>query len=189
MQQLLAYIHSITPFSEKSWQTLLPALTELEFKKDQLLLEKGEICDALFYINKGYCRAFQRKDGREINTAFFFENDIAANINSFVGGKPSAFSIQACEDTTVIRFDKKGLRTAGALDPEIEVLGKKCLQQIAVRQEKLSQIDKLMTAQERYEYLAAEYPVLLQRVPLTQLASYLGIARETLSRIRSRRHW
>lgn len=87
----------------------------------------------------------------------------------------------------MIRFDMKTLREVSALDPAIETLGRKCLQLIAARQEKHAAMFKLMTAQERYEYLEQTDTRLLQRVSLTQLSSYLGIARETLSRIRSRR--
>jgi CRP-like cAMP-binding protein len=187
MDNLLTYIYSLTPFSEKGWDILSPALTTMQFPKDQYLLHAGEVCDALFFVSKGYCRAFYDKDGQDINTAFFFENDIATNINSFAKGEKSEFSIQACEALTVVRFDKKKLRAAAEQDPEIEILGRKCLQQIAAKQETHAALYKLMTAQERYEYLEKYAPEMLQRVSLTQIASYLGVARETLSRIRGRR--
>ncbi|PSL48298.1 CRP-like cAMP-binding protein [Chitinophaga niastensis] len=187
MKNLLAYIHSLTNFSAESWEILSPALTTITFEKDQYLLEAGKVCDALFFVSGGYCRAFYDKDGQEINTDFFFENDIATNINSFAKAEKSEFSIQACEDVTVVRFDKKKLREAAEHDPEIDGLGRKCLQQIAAKQEKHAAMYKLMTAQERYEYLEKYAPEVLQRVSLTQIASYLGVARETLSRIRSRR--
>lgn len=187
MEKLLKYIHSLTDFSENSWQTLQPALHKMELRKDEYLLTAGKMCDALYFVNNGYCRAFYDKDGQDINTAFFFENDIATNINSLATGEPSAFSIQAAEPLSVIRFDVKTLREVSALDPAIDTLGRKCLQLIAARQEKHAAMFKLMTAQERYEYLEQTDARLLQRVSLTQLSSYLGIARETLSRIRSRR--
>ncbi len=187
MKNLLTYVDSLTSFSEENWNILSPALTTIEFKKDQYLLQAGKICDALFFVSKGYCRAFHDKDGQEINTNFFFENEIATDINSFAKGEKSEFSIQACEDLTVIRFDSKKLREAAKQDPEIEVLGRKCLQQIAIKQEKHAALYKLMTALERYEYLEKNTPEILQRVSLTQISSYLGIARETLSRIRRRR--
>ncbi|WP_142687704.1 Crp/Fnr family transcriptional regulator [Chitinophaga polysaccharea] len=97
------------------------------------------------------------------------------------------FSIQASEPLTAVRFDKKKLREVSLRDPAIETLGRKCLQQIAIKQEKHAAMFKLMSPQERYEFLETHDPALLQRVSLTQLASYLGVARETLSHIRSRR--
>ncbi|WP_089904311.1 Crp/Fnr family transcriptional regulator [Chitinophaga arvensicola] len=187
MENLLRYIHSLTPFSEESWQTLQPALTEMELQKDEFLLEAGKVCHALYFIDSGFCRAWYNKDGQDINTAFFFENDIATNISSLATGEKSAFSIQAAEQLSVVRFDVKTLREVSAKDPAIDALGRKCLQLIAAKQEKHAAMFKLMTAQERYEYLQQQDGRLLQRVSLTQLSSYLGVARETLSRIRSRK--
>lgn len=187
MENLLRYIHTLTPFSPENWQALAPALTKVTLCKDEFLLETGKVCDALFFISSGYCRAFQDKDGHDINIAFFFENDIATNIHSFATGERSAFSIQALEPLSAVRFDKKKLREVSLHDPAIEALGRKCLQQIAIKQEKHAAMFKLMNPQERYEFLETYDPALLQRVSLTQLASYLGVARETLSRIRSRR--
>lgn len=187
MKDLLAYIHSLMPFPEASWEVLLPALTPMSFGKGAYLLQEGKACNALYFVRQGYCRAFYNKEGQEINTDFFFEQDIATSIGSFATGEPSAFAIQACEALDVVRFDKQLLRAASAQDLQIEALGRLCLRQIAIRQEKHSALYKLMTPLERYEYLEQSVPEMLQRVSLTQLASYLGVARETLSRIRSRR--
>lgn len=187
MEAVLAYIHSLGDFSAASWGILSPALTKVSVEKGGWLLQKGQVCDALFFIEQGFCRAFYEQDEQEINTDLFFENDIATNIASFAKGAPSAFALQACEDLTAIRFDKTKLREAGRLDPAIETLGRNCLQQIAIRQEKHNALFKLLTAEERYAYLEQHSPAILQRVSLSQLSSYLGVARETLSRIRKRR--
>lgn len=121
------------------------------------------------------------------NTGFFFENDIATNINSFGSGQQSAFSIVACEPLTAIIFDKNKLFQAAKESNEIEALGRNCLRVFASRQEEFATLFKLYSAQERLAYLETNYPAMLQRVPLAQLASFLGVARETLSRIRKRR--
>ncbi|WP_212001583.1 Crp/Fnr family transcriptional regulator [Chitinophaga sp. HK235] len=187
MKNLLAYIHSLTTFSEQNWEHLLPALTVAQYRKGDYLLKAGQVCDALFFISRGYCRAYYDKDGVDINTDFFFEDEIATNINSYGRREQSAFAIQACEDTEVVRFDRELLLAAAAKDPQIETLGRLCLQRIAAKQEKHTALFKLMSAQERYAYLEEHYPEMLQRVSLSQLSSFLGIARETLSRIRARR--
>jgi CRP-like cAMP-binding protein len=187
MEQLLRYIHSLTEFSAQSWQILLPALTKTSVKKGVHLLKEGDVCHTLFYIEKGYCRSYHVKDGVEKNTAFFFENDIATNIASFGSDAPSAYFIQACKPLTAVAFDKVKLMEASRLSPEVETLGRKCIRAFAVKQEEQSTLFTLYTAQERYEYIERQHPHLLQRVPLTLLASYLGVARETLSRIRKRR--
>lgn len=66
MENLLRYIHALTPFTQQNWQTLAPALTAITVAKDEYLLETGKVCDALFFVSSGYCRAFQDKEGQDI---------------------------------------------------------------------------------------------------------------------------
>lgn len=187
MQNLLKYIHSLTDFSEKSWETLLPALTKVKIEKGGYLLKEDQVCDSLYFIDEGYCRSYFNKDGFEKNTAFYFEGEIVTNINSFANNQKSSYYIQACEPLAAILFDKDKLFKAAKQAPEVELLGRKCLRTIAAKLEEHANLFKLFTAQERYEFLEQNQPEMLRRVSLTQLSSYLGIARETLSRIRKRR--
>ncbi|SMO74113.1 cAMP-binding domain of CRP or a regulatory subunit of cAMP-dependent protein kinases [Chryseobacterium rhizoplanae] len=187
MQNLLKYIRSLTPFSDESWNMLQPALSEKDYKKNELMLQEGQICHSLFYIDKGFCKSYYEIEGVIKNTGFFFENEIATNISSFGSGQQSEFNIIACEEIHAIIFDKAKLFEAAGKAPEIETLGRHCIRQFASRQEEFSNLFKLYTAQERLEYIEAKYPEMLQRISLTQLSSFLGVARETLSRIRKRR--
>lgn len=77
MDNLLKYIRSLTNFSDKSWELLQPALTIKVFKKNELLLKQGQVCNSLFYIDNGYCKSYYGIDGVVKNTGFFFENEIA----------------------------------------------------------------------------------------------------------------
>jgi len=187
MTDLLTFIHSFSEFSEESWNLLRSIIIEAEFKKNDYLVQADKICNSLFFIRKGYCRAFNIQDGLEINTCFYFENDIATNMNSYVFNEKSSFAIQACEPILAYRFDKNKVSEISRVAPEIELIAKRNLQMIAARQEKQLELYRLLTARRRYEYLEKNQPEIIQRVPLTQLSSYLGVARETLSRIRSKR--
>ncbi|HAS44334.1 MAG TPA: Crp/Fnr family transcriptional regulator [Microscillaceae bacterium] len=187
MDNLLKYIRSLTAFSDESWEILQSALTKQVFKKGEYLLSEGQVCNTLFYIDEGYCKSCYLIDGTFKNTDFFFEDEIVTNINSFGKGEKSTFNIISCEPLTAILFDKQKLITASQQSNEIEVLRRKGLQLSATKQEKKSMILQLFSTQERLEYYEKECPELLQRVPLSQLASFLGVTRETLSRIRKRR--
>ena len=187
MNNLLKYIRSLTNFSDKSWELLQPALTKREFNNNELLLKEGQVCNSLFYIDNGYCKSYYDIDGVVKNTGFFFENEIATNINSFGNGQKSEFNIIACEPLTTIVFDKDKLFQVAKQVNEVETLGRNCIRLFATKQEEFSTLFKLYSAQERLEYLETKYPEMLQRVSLSQLASFLGVARETLSRIRKRR--
>lgn len=187
MDALLQYIQTLANFSNESWHLLQPALTKKTFKRKELLLEEGRVCNSLFFIKKGYCKSFYLIDGTVKNTAFFFENEIATNISSFGSGQKSEFSIVACEPLTTVIFDKEKLFQAARQAAEIETLGRNCIRLFAARQEEFSNLFKLYSATERMEYLEARHPEMLQRVSQSQLASFIGVARETLSRIRKRR--
>ena len=184
---LLTFIHSFSDFSEESWDLLRSIIIEAEFKKGDHLVEADKVCNSLFFIRKGYCRAFNIQDGIEINNCFYFENDIATNMNSYVFNHKSTFAIQACEPVSAYRFDKSDVFEISKKAPEIELIAKRNLQLIAAKQEKQLELYRLLTARQRYEYLEKNQPEIIQRVSLTQLSSYLGVARETLSRIRNRR--
>ncbi|MBB6331381.1 CRP-like cAMP-binding protein [Chryseobacterium sediminis] len=187
MQNLLKYIRSLTSFSDESWTILQPALSERNYRKNELMLQEGEVCHSLFYIDKGFCKSYYEIDGDIKNTGFFFENEIATNISSFGSGQKSEFNIMACEELQVVIFDKTKLFEAAGNTPEIETLGRHCIREFASRQGEFSDLFKLYTAKQRLEYIESQHPEMLQRVSLTQLASFLGVARETLSRIRKRR--
>jgi CRP-like cAMP-binding protein len=187
MTDLLTFIHSFSDFSEESWDLLRSIIVEVEFKKGDYLAEPDKICNSLFFISKGYCRAFNIQDGIEVNTCFYFENDIATNMNSYVFGQKSSFAIQACESTITYRFDKSKVLEISKKAPEIELIAKRNLQMIAAKQEKQLELYRLLTARHRYEYLEKNQPEIIQRVSLTNLSSYLGVARETLSRIRNKK--
>lgn len=187
MENLLRYIHSLTNFSDESWGLLQPALSKKKFKKNELLLKAGQVCNSLFYIDEGYCKSFYEVDGVIKNTGFFFENSVATNVKSFGNGSRSEFSIMACEPVTAILFDREKLFKAASQSPEIETLGRHCIRLFASTQEEFATMFNRYNAEDRLTYIEKNHRQILERVQLTQLASFLGIARETLSRIRKRR--
>lgn len=152
MENLLKYIHSLTEFSDESWELLQPALTKKKFNKNEFLLKEGQVCDSLFYIDNGYCKSYYEIDGIKKNTFFFFENDIATNIESFGSGRKSEFNIAACETLTTIIIDKKTLFQAAKQAPEIETLGRNCIRLFASKQEEFSNLFKLYSPGQRLVY-------------------------------------
>ncbi|ROI06332.1 Crp/Fnr family transcriptional regulator [Chryseobacterium sp. G0240] len=187
MTRLLSYIRSLTSFSDESWTLLQPALSQKLYRKNELILKEGDICNSLFYIDQGFCKSYYEIEGVVKNTDFFFEDEIATDIRSFGSGQTSEFNIVACEETYITILNKEKLFEAAEQSPEIEALGRHCIRRFASKQEEFATLFKLYSVQERLEYLEKKYPEMLKRVSLTQLASFLGVARETLSRIRKRR--
>ncbi|HTL10684.1 MAG TPA: Crp/Fnr family transcriptional regulator [Chitinophagaceae bacterium] len=185
MNNLKKYIHSVTDFSDQSWVILSHCLSEIQCKKNEPLLKEGQICNSIFFISSGACKSCYNLDGKEINTAFYFENDFATNIKSLRASSKSAYSIKAHEKTKAIVIDKIKLLDAYKQSHQIETFGRKILELIMAKQEEHANSFKLLTPKQRFDALVSEHPDFLQRVSLTQTASYLGISRETVSRFRA----
>lgn len=186
MNDFRKYINTFTNLSETGWELMMQCAAPLKLTRKELLLKEGQVCDAVFFIVSGLCRSSYHLDGKEINTGFYFEQDFVTNIKSLRQNTPSEYFIQACEPTELIRLDKQKLLEAYQRSPEVETFGRKVLELLVSRQEEHANTFKLLSPKQRFDNLMASRPDFMQRVSLTQTASYLGISRETLSRFRSR---
>jgi CRP-like cAMP-binding protein len=164
---------------------IFEAISQQEFSKGDVVLKQGEVCTTIYFVEKGYLRTFIDKEDKEINVNFTIENNFTTNLKSLRSGTPSETTIQAAEPTTIFKFDNDKLLGLYKISPEIESFGRKLLEQLLMELEEHTHLFKIYSPTERYQYLQTHKPEILQRISLSQLASYLGIARETLSRIRS----
>ena len=183
---LFKKITDLTEISVSSIDKLFQIANQRQYKKGNIILKQGQICQTIIFVEKGYLRTFIDKDGKEINTDFTFEGNFTTNLKSLRSSSTSDTSIQAGEITTVYEFDKNKLLELYNVSAEIESFGRKLLEQLLIAQEEHINLFKLYTSTERYQYLQNNKSEMLQRISLSQLSSYLGIARETLSRIRKK---
>lgn len=177
-------VKELADISPAGLALLFASVKPRQLTKGQFLLKEGQVCKHIYYLENGYLRTFCNKDGKEINTDFSFENSFVTNLKSLRTELPSDCYIQAGEATIVWEFGKEDLLNLYTQSSEIESFGRKLLEQLLIAQEEHTHLFKLYTPTERYHHVAKHHPQLLQRISLSQLSSYLGIARETLSRIR-----
>ena len=187
MERLLKHIKIFSDLSQPSKDLIIPLFTTIGYKRGEIMIRCGKPCQSLYVIEQGYCRAFNVQDGLEVNLNFYFEHETVTHKNSYVFNIPADFAVVACEPMIVHRIDKPVLQEAIRQCPELGEAGKKNLELIAAKQERQLQLFRILTAKGRYEFLEQHDPALLQRVSISQLASYLGVKRETLSRIRNKR--
>lgn len=157
-----------------------------EFAKGQIILKPGEVCRNIFFVEEGYVRSFIDKDGRELNLDFTLEGNFTTNLKSLRTSAPSDLTIRVEEPSVIYVFNKDALFSLYTESPAIESFGRKILEELLMAQEEHTNLFKIFSPAERYEHLLTTKPDMLQRISLSQLASYLGIARETLSRIRKK---
>ena len=180
------YLTNVHHMDADSFELCTGYLEVAEVNKGDYLIREGQRCDHVFYIDSGLFRIFYLKDGIEVNTCFCTENSITSSFESFVSRNASSQSIQALENASVVKISYDHLKKLYAISPAWQSLGlvmteKECLR-LSYRTTSLS----FETASEKYKTLLENEPELLLRVPIQHIASYLGVTRETLSRIRSK---
>lgn len=152
-----------------------------------MLLREGEIARNLFYIEKGCLRLYFCDEGKDITFQFFFEESVVASFDSLFDGKPSLFSLESIESTTIRIIGKKEFYELVHHNPEARLAYERKLIDRFHTYQKLFLSRIKNTPRQRYEELLREYPAIVQRVPQHYIASYLGITPVSLSRIRNRR--
>ena len=177
-------INELITLTDTGKSLLLTIIKHRQVAKNEYLLQEGQICRHIYFIESGCLRTFYNKDGKEINLNFALANNFTTNLKSLRTGSVSGQNIQAIEPASVIEFDKQALFELYQQSNEITSLGRILLELLLMEQEEHTHIFKLLTPKERYHYLEKNNPELLQKVSLSQLATYLGVSRETLSRIR-----
>jgi CRP-like cAMP-binding protein len=156
-------------------------------KKGAFLLQQNEVCKKSYWIEKGIARKYYLHDGKEITTELYFDNDIAVSFDSYCLQKPSKEYIQALTDATIAQTDFAAFQQAKQQFPTLATLDLMMTEYYALwLEDRLFQFHT-MDATTRYVQLMNNHPHIIQNIPLTYIASYLGISLETLSRIRAKK--
>jgi CRP-like cAMP-binding protein len=154
--------------------------------KRQFLLKAGDVCRHNTFVLKGCLRAFRiGKDGAEHICAFAAENSWMSDAVSLLTGNPAASSIEAIETCEVIQWSVENFRLLQQEIPAFFVLQESI--RINSFKENQNRIYRLLsnTAEENFRHYLQAFPQLHNRVPLHMIAAYLGVTRETLTRIRA----
>jgi CRP-like cAMP-binding protein len=181
-------ITEISALPEEELTMLMDNAVSRTLKKGEALLKEGEVCRSFYLVETGYLRTYCIKNGVPINLNFTFEGDFTSNLKSLKSKQGSEYSIVAGEDTSVWVFDLNIISKQPKLHPAITLFVRRLAIRLLLASEEHSNLFKIYTPAERYHYIEEHNPKLLQRIPLSQIASYIGIARETLSRIRAKAH-
>lgn len=178
------FADAISFLSPAARELLLAAGRSVALPKDGWLLQEGQTARSIFYLESGLVRSVRLEDGRDINLDFSLEGDYVTHLRSLRSAVPADYGLQAMEPSTLVGLGSESLFDLYRRSPEIESFGRQIVEGLLIRQETQAHLFRLQSPAERYRYIADHSPALLQRVSLTNLASYLGVSRETLSRIR-----
>jgi CRP-like cAMP-binding protein len=184
-QVLFDFIERYMELSPDEKQLIRELSIIKSYKKGTILLKEGKVSHDSYFVLEGCLRTFCLKNNEEKTTEFYTEMEVLSAASS-LDGSPSQYSISCLEDTVVCVSNPELEQAAFARFPRFEMMCRVLSEQLVAKAR--LELDKFKTssAEERYLALIESRPDLFQRVPQHQLASYLGITPESLSRLRGR---
>lgn len=186
IHELINYLQEHIELEEKEvvlFQELIPVRT---VKKNTFLLEEGNVSKEFFFILKGGVRLFYLTDTIEKTAFFYFEKQFVSSYESFTKKIPAKHNLQTTEDTTIAVISAEAAYKLLNTHPKFEILARVMMEEELIIYQEIISSFVTMNAEQRYVGLLDSNPKILQRIPLHQLATYLGVSPETLSRIRKR---
>jgi CRP-like cAMP-binding protein len=182
---LVQFIQTHLSISSLKAEEIADRFTEKTVVKDDILFEEGKVCNEYYFLVTGFVRAFTfDTKGEDITTSFYTNNQVVCELFSFFKRVHTQETFRALTDCTAwyITFDK--LQVAFHSMPEFREFGRSMLvgSYAELKQRMLSMLHQ--TAEERYTGLLINSPDIFQYAPLKDIATYLGITRTSLSRIR-----
>ncbi|TMI90566.1 MAG: Crp/Fnr family transcriptional regulator [Bacteroidetes bacterium] len=174
---------TLTPEEEQYFISLFKVK---KLRKKQYLLQEGEICRNEYFVTKGCLRTYTIDEkGLEHVIQFSIEDWWTGDMYSFLTQNPSSYTIDAIEDSELLYLDKVSHDELYLKVPKFERFFRHLLQYAFISMQERINATLSQTADQRYCSFIEKYPLMEQRLPLKQIASYLGITPESLSRIRS----
>lgn len=171
----------ITPVNE-----LIEEFEVVVFPKNKLIYRAGGFSDSIYFICKGLVRVYYEKEGKEITNLFVTENNIVIGAYSIITGQKNYSNYEAFEETIVLKLKYSELEKYYAKYHSLEHLGRILVEKYYCAFMKKTYDVLFLSAEERYQLFIKDHSDLLNRVPLKHIATFLGIQKETLSRLRSK---
>src|SRR5438105_6798630 len=186
-EPLFQYIklHSKTTLTEEEVERIKNVFVPKKIRKRQYFLQEGQVCKYFGVIVKGAMRQYSIDDkGREHIIRLSIENWWVGDRESFIMLTPSAYNIDAWEETELLAATRADFLDQLNPIPAINEMSRMLDENYAFATQKRLNAAISLSAEKRYSQLAESYPEFLQRFPQHIIASYLGISAESLSRIR-----
>lgn len=182
---LLKNINKKVVLTEKEQEQVKTFFIPKKLRRKQFLLQEGETCQYTAFVEKGLLRSYTVDDkGHEHVLQFALEDWWIADLYSFLTGEPSGYNIDALEDAELLLINNTSYEAMMEAVPRMERYFRILTQNSLIATQRRLSGNISLSAEENYKRLIAGNTTILQRVPQHMIASFLGIAPETLSRVR-----
>lgn len=182
---LKAHIQRRVQLTEAEFETCTRFFTHRKLRKRQFLLQEGEVCRAIAFVNSGCLRAYTvDHKGEEHIIQFAIEDWWISDLNSYLTGKPATYTIDALQDSEALLLERSARDQLLESVPKMERFFRLLQESNYIATHRRINETLSSSAEERYLAFLKTYPALVEQVPQSQIASYLGITPQSLSRIR-----
>jgi CRP-like cAMP-binding protein len=179
------YIRSHGSVTDEELRLILSKATTRKYRRRQLLVREGEVCQHKIFVSKGLLRTYRlQEDGTETIMRFAAENSWNVDHESFYHQTPTKYNIEAIEESEVLLWPRDPFEALVLVVPVLRELSERLrIDNLHASQDRIL-MNISATSEEKYQAFVKAFPEIFRRVPLHMVASYLGVSRETLSRIR-----
>ncbi|PQV49468.1 CRP-like cAMP-binding protein [Jejuia pallidilutea] len=180
----IVLLNSIQPLSESLNKFLSSSLKSQHFKKNEILVNEGEVCKYIYVIRKGLIRGFFNYKKKQITNWVSVDGEMVTSISGYFKNEPAQENIQCLEDTYAECISYEDFHFALKNFKEMEALSRIILEKYYLFAEYRAFASRIPSSKGRYEYfIKNNHPEIIKRTPKKYLASLLNMRPETLSRI------
>jgi CRP-like cAMP-binding protein len=181
-----AFIRRIIQPNAEEWEAFTRIVSVKKLKKKDLLLQEGQICNFIAFLNSGVMREYSFQNDKETTVDFVSDNQFTCDFQSFIMQVPSMQYLEALTDVDLLILKKEDINSLYDRYKIWERFGRLIIENVFCSAEAKRKKIISTSHDEQYRKFAADYPQIVQQVPQYYIASYLGLTPEHLSRLRKK---
>lgn len=185
MNSFKQFLDKIHPISDQDFNEGFKFFQKVNLLKSDYFVQQGDICDRIGFVLQGTLRIFSSNQyGKEVTTCFCTKHKTTTSYKSFIHKKPSDFAIQAIENAQLLTINSRDLEKLYQQNEAWSIIGRRLMEIEYLVMEDYAVMLNRESAKEKYKKMIHDQPELIQVAKIQDLASYLGVTRRTLTRIR-----
>ena len=160
-------------------------LVPMRFSRGEKIVDQGDVCDSIYYVDRGMVREYYFKNHKEVTEYIAVDGNIFMCIESLFREEPSQLIAESLETSYVYALPKKRLEEVALHNVNIQILYRKILEESLIISQRRADLLRFESAKDRYRKFCKLNPKMIMKAPLVYIASYLQMTPETLRRVRS----